>query len=155
MLAVGIGATDDDDREIPARRRWRHSARGSGERARAEWMDLMEVKHETATAGFLPRVPSSWGEGGGGRGSWKLRGPGGSGRRLGRGQQQRSYSDVARGTLRPNVCQNCQRGTLYKEAASKEMVYEVIVGNPDSASLCLHGTGKRKRGEKTQPLHHF
>ena len=72
-----------------------------------------------------------------------------------RGQQQRSYSDVARGTLRPNVCQNCQRGTLYKEAASKEMVYEVIVGNPDSASLCLHGTGKRKRGEKTQPLHHF
>ena len=65
VLAVGIGATDDADREIPVRRRWRHSARGSGERARAEWMDLMEVKHETATAGFLPRVPPSWGEGGG------------------------------------------------------------------------------------------
>ena len=29
---------------------------------------------------------------------------------------------------------------------------DAIVGNPDSASLCLRGTGKREGREKTQPL---
>ena len=32
---------------------------------------------------------------------------------------------------------------------------DAIVGNPNSASLCLRGTGKREGGKKTQPLEDF
>ena len=32
---------------------------------------------------------------------------------------------------------------------------DAIVGNPNSASLRLRGTGKREGGEKTQPFEHL
>ena len=37
----------------------------------------------------------------------------------------------------------------------KWMGNDAIVGNPNSASLRLRGTGKREGGEKTQPFEHL